>query len=143
MNRFSPRVVESLISALANATGRTEDDRLELFGHSGGGTLAVLLARRIEGVDRVVTLAGNLDHRAWSKMHGYSPLEQSLNPTDEGPLPRGIVQLHLVGELDRNIPPELVERAAPHLGDSKVQILPGVTHACCWEASWHVILADH
>jgi hypothetical protein len=45
--------------------------------------------------------------------------------------------------LDRNIPPELVERAAPHLGDSKVQILPGVTHACCWEASWHVILADH
>jgi len=141
--RYSPRVVKSMASALATIAGRMAGNRLELFGHSGGGTLAVLLARRVPNVVRVVTLAGNLDHRAWSEIHGYSPLDQSLNPIDEGPLPQGIVQLHLVGERDRNIPPELVERAARLLGNGKIRILPDVTHICCWEAQWPAVLAGH
>jgi len=143
LRRFDRQIVASMASALAKVAGQTTSGRLELFGHSGGGTLAVLLARRVGGVARVVTLAGNLDHRAWSQIHGYSPLEGSLNPVDEGPLPEEIVQLHLVGEKDQNIPPVLVARAAGQLGAGKIRILTGVTHTCCWEAYWPAVLAGH
>lgn len=140
--RFSLHVVESMAQALISIVGETDARRLELFGHSGGGTLAVLLARRVKGVTRVITLAGNLDHGAWTQLHDYAPLEDSLNPVDEGRLPNGIEQLHLAGEDDRNVPATLVEQAAARLGTGEVRVLPGVGHACCWEDFWPAALAE-
>ncbi|GAB2181920.1 hypothetical protein DLREEDagrD3_21430 [Denitratisoma sp. agr-D3] len=46
--------------------------RLTLVGYSGGA--AALLAARCSDVVRLVTIAGNLDHRAWTRYHHITTL---------------------------------------------------------------------
>ena len=141
LDRFSPRIVDSmarLIEQLREARGA---DAVELFGHSGGGALAVLLAARLGGVQRVVTIGGNLDIDAWTAYHGYTPLEGSLNPVRAGPLPTSLIQQHYVGDRDTVVPPVMLEAAARRLGAPGAIVLPGVTHARGWEGAWPSILA--
>lgn len=139
--RFSERVVDSMAGIVERALRDGGYRHAEIFGHSGGGALAVLLARRLPQVTTVITLAGNLDIDAWSDLHRYSRLEQSLNPVREGALPAAIRQRHCVGERDEVTPPWLVDAAARSLGAGGAQTLPGVTHSRGWEAHWPALLA--
>lgn len=137
VRRFAPEVVDSLAAALRSEVDRSKARSVELFGHSGGGTLAVLLAHRVPAVTRVVTIGANLDTAAWCSLHHYTPLLGSLNPVDLGPTAQSIQLLHLVGSDDTNTPPQLVESAASRTGASgTVRIIQGYTHNCCWQEIW-------
>lgn len=92
---------------------------VELFGHSGGATLAVLLAQRVDNVSRVVTIGANLDLAAWCRLHRYSPLSGSVSPVDLPPHRVNLSIRHLVGENDTNTPPVLVQTAAHIRGDRR------------------------
>jgi pimeloyl-ACP methyl ester carboxylesterase len=143
LGRFSERVVDSLATVIEQQRAATGASGLALFGHSGGGTLAVLIAARLPDVRRVITLAGNLDPDAWADLHEYTRLTASLNPVRLGPLPITIEQLHFAGARDRVMPPALIETAAGQLGARGVAVLPDVAHATGWEAKWPAILAGH
>jgi pimeloyl-ACP methyl ester carboxylesterase len=138
------RYSEAVASSMARVIERLRSERgavsLELYGHSGGGTLAVLIAPRLPGVARVVTLAGNLDVAAWASYHGYTPLSGSLNPVEQGQLPASIRQLHLAGSADEAVPEWLIRRSAPMLGDGEVRELQGVTHTAGWREHWRAVL---
>jgi hypothetical protein len=45
--------------------------------------VAALVAARRTDVDRLVTVAGNLDPTAWAVYQHIQPLTGSLNPADE------------------------------------------------------------
>jgi pimeloyl-ACP methyl ester carboxylesterase len=141
LDRFSPRIVDSMARVIEQLRAGRETDAIELYGHSGGGALAVLLAARLGGVQRIVTIGGNLDVDAWTTYHGYTPLEGSLNPVNAGPLPTTLLQQHSVGDRDRVVPPGLVETAARRLGAPGAIVLTGLTHARGWERAWPAILA--
>jgi hypothetical protein len=128
----------SVIDGLQNERGTA---LIEVYGHSGGGSLAVLIAPRLQGVARVVTLAGNLDTEAWTRYHAYSPLRGSLNPVRQGMLPVHILQLHLAGSADRTVPEWLIRRSAPLLGNGEFRILQNVSHASGWQQHWPAVLA--
>ena len=138
--RYSDEVVDSLRLTLGEYLERGRHTRLLLIGHSGGGTLAMLLAERLGGVESVITLAGNLDPDAWSELHAYSPLTGSLNPSLRGPLDRSIRQLHLVGDSDSVIPKELLEIAIAHQPGALLGVFNGCDHTSCWETIWPEIL---
>lgn len=143
VRRFAPEVVDSLAAALLSEAARAHASSLELYGHSGGGTLAVLLAAQVPGVTRVVTIGASLDTAAWCTLHGYSPLLGSLNPVELGLRPDPVHVLHLVGSKDTNTPPALVESAAARMGAvGSVHIIPGYTHNCCWQDLWGAVLSD-
>jgi pimeloyl-ACP methyl ester carboxylesterase len=141
LERYGPRVVASMASVIQSIAAEAGAEFVELHGHSGGGTLAVLIAPRLPDVRRVVTLAANLDTDAWADLHGYARLAGSLNPVEMGPLPATIEQRHYAGEDDRVVPPALVEAAALRIGSSRVEVLPGVTHHDGWDSVWPAILA--
>ena len=141
--RFSTRVIDSLANVIEQQRAAAGADAVELFGHSGGGTLAVLLGARLPSVRRVVTLAGNLDPDAWADLHDYTRLDGSLNPVQLGPLPPAIEQQHFAGGRDRVIPPNLVEAAALQLGAGAIIVLPDVSHTNGWEKKWPAIVAGH
>ena len=141
LDRFSERIVASLVQAIAELRSARSPGAIELFGHSGGATLAMLLAAQVPGVRRVVTLAGNLDPDAWTAYHGYNLLDGSLNPVRAGPLPAAIVQQHFAGERDRIVPAWMTEVAAARIGGHGTTRLPGVTHTRGWEQAWPAILA--
>lgn len=137
--RFAEALVNSLDQAVGQLKARAGAQRLVLVGYSGGGALALLLAARREDVTRVVTVAGNLDHAAWTQHHRVSPLQGSLNPATLRSRLAGVEQLHLTGEKDRVIPPPLVEAFVagyPPGHHAQVRVLPGYDHRCCWAQDW-------
>jgi len=143
VRRFAPEVVDSLAAALRSEAARSGASSIEIYGHSGGGTLAVLLAARIPAVTRVITIGATLDTAAWCSLHGYTPLLGSLNPVDLDLHSGRLRLLHLVGSDDTNTPPALVESAASRTGAiDSVRIVQGYTHNCCWQAIWNGVLSD-
>ena len=112
-----------------------------LIGYSGGGALAMLLAHRFAETVAVITVAGNLDPDAWTRLHGYRPLDAALNPGDLPPFLDSVAQYHLVGELDRNTPAWLLEAALEKQPQAHIVVWKGFDHACCWEGIWQDVLA--
>ncbi len=134
--RFSEYVVASLNQALDQLKTRFGVTHFWLIGHSGGGALAVLLAKRRQDVESIITLAGNLDHQAWTQHHHYLPLETSLNPIDAFPLSSQISRWHIFGEKDEVIPHEIFEAASNKDTGANIIIEKKFNHHCCWQKRW-------
>ncbi len=138
--RYALEVVASMVAVLHKWIDRHRFERVALYGHSGGGTLAMLLASRLSDTDRVVTVAANLDTAAWTRFHGYSPLLGSLDPALEV-IPEKVRQFHYLGADDTNVPTGIFpfENSPPRVN---VRIVPGQSHQCCWLDKWAEILAE-
>ena len=137
-SRFSEKVVNSMATVIAH---RTKDfNKVVLIGHSGGAALALLIAEKLQKAAAVVTIAGNIDTDAWISHHKYTPLFDSLNPADRAPLPASIKQLHLVGSIDRVVPPELARNWLSRQHSAEVWYVDGNTHVCCWAEQWPAVL---
>ncbi len=61
----------------------------------------MLLAAQRRDVDAVITVAANLDHRAWTAHHGDTPLHCSLNAADFARRLQSVPQVHYAGEKDK------------------------------------------
>lgn len=139
--RYSTTVVESMAAALRRtrqALGWRGE--ITLVGHSGGGVLAMLLASRVPETSAVVTLAANLNIGRWTRLHGYSPLSGSLDPSVAAPLPRRIRQIHVVGGRDRNVPASITRSGIDPRANAALIRFPEHGHHCCWEDVWRSIL---
>lgn len=138
--RFSQEVIAATNNALDQLKQRFGATRLILVGYSGGGAVAALVSARRNDVARLITVAGNLDHRAWTRYHRILPLAGSLNPADEVNSLQNLPQLHFAGGKDRNISPELIQdfaRLFPESMRPVVMIEPEFDHQCCWVNHWH------
>ncbi|MFK7890924.1 MAG: alpha/beta hydrolase [Granulosicoccus sp.] len=138
--RYSERVVSNMSLAIRTLAKRRKATEVWLFGHSGGGTLAMLLAARLDKAMRVVTIAGNLDTDAWTEHHNYTRLFGSANPAQMPALDEHIEQWHLLGEIDSVIPPMLVQQSIARQPAARRFLLPGYGHGCCWERIWPTVL---
>ncbi|SDW71192.1 hypothetical protein SAMN05421783_107148 [Thiocapsa roseopersicina] len=141
-DRYGSEVVESMVSAIEHALPPSERPPITLIGYSGGGVLTMLIAERFEGVERVITVAANLDIDAWADHHGYNRLAGSLNPTRQGPLDPRIRQIHLFGDRDRQVPPWTIERFRAVNPDATFKSIPGFDHRCCWIEQWPKIIGE-
>lgn len=139
--RYSEEVIDSMTAALNLILKGSGYVHVVLIGHSGGGTIAMLMAERLPQVEGVITLAGNLDIETWASFHNYVPLHSSLNPSTRPPLKPDIYQLHLVGEHDQVVPPAMILAAATKYQHKfEVRVLAGFSHVCCWKDIWSDIL---
>lgn len=138
--RYSSEVVASLVSAIKRVLPHNPERRLTLIGYSGGGVLAVLIARELAGVKTVITLAANLDLDAWTDQHGYSRLVGSINPATLTPLHSAIRQIHLFGKRDVNVTPLLVRRFLAQNPQAMHRLIAGFDHRCCWVEHWPTLL---
>ena len=138
--RYSEKIVASMRAALRGYLRAYDLWCIVFFGHSGGGTLAMLLAERFPETTAVVTVAGNLNVSAWAAHHGYSALSGSLNPADRPKLPEQVKQIHYVGTMDRTVPPALIEPVI--VGQINARLIPvdGFNDYCCWEQYWPSVL---
>ncbi|MBV2235767.1 MAG: alpha/beta hydrolase [Sterolibacterium sp.] len=137
--RFANDVILATSQAIDKLKSRFNAQRLTLVGYSGGGAVATLVAARRDDVRRLITLAGNLDHRAWTTHHRLQPLAGSLNPANVSPLPASIQQTHLVGGKDRIIPVWIAQNfSAAYEARQRpvVRIIDNYDHNCCWADDW-------
>jgi dienelactone hydrolase len=141
--RFSREVVEAMGIAVDQLKSKFSAHQIQLVGYSGGGAVAALLAERRKDVSSLITVAGNLDHAVWTRLHRISPLSASLNPADEALRIKNLSQLHLVGGHDLNMPQSVAQSFTQRGGivPSAVKIMPAFDHHCCWAAQWANIYA--
>jgi len=134
--RFAPEVIAATNQAVDQLKQQFNARRINLVGYSGGGAVAALLAARRSDVDRLVTVAGNLDHRAWTALHRVAPLSGSLNPMDERKGLTDLSQWHFVGGQDRVITPALAQAFAAGVSQARVINVDQFDHQCCWAERW-------
>jgi hypothetical protein len=139
--RYSDSVVNSMIDALRQNLKKYAFQSVTLIGHSGGGTLAMLMSERMPEVDQLVTLAGNLDTQAWARHHHFTQLSNSLNPATKIKTSIPAKQLHFMGKRDDNIPPSLGQNFLSQIGQQG-KIIEGFDHSCCWDSRWQELLLE-
>lgn len=128
-SRYSPRVLGAMEAAIMRWQDmRGADQPITLIGHSGGGVLALLLAERMSGVDRVITYGAPVDIDHWSDMHGHTPLFDSMNPAEQNEWRNDVKRTLVFGEHDRQVPPQEFADILARIPGAKVIILPGVGH---------------
>jgi dienelactone hydrolase len=143
--RFSEEVINSENLALDALKSEFGAKHIHLVGYSGGGGVATLLAERRRDVTKLITVAGNLDHEAWTKFLKISPLTGSLNPADNMEKLSHIEQIHFAGEKDKVILPILARNFVaklPKNTPAKVVVVPNQTHSCCWDQIWPDLLSS-
>lgn len=144
--RFAPETVAAMNAALDALKTRFGAQGLTLVGYSGGGNIAALLAASRTDVLRLVTVAGNLDHRAWTAHHRVRELAGSLNAADAAARLSGMPQTHFVGGRDQVIPSVLAEqwpRALLGQQQRNLHVIPDADHACCWVDRWPALWRAH
>lgn len=135
--RFAPKVVQSLDEAISEAMTLTKASKVALIGFSGGGGLAALLAARRHDVTFLGTVAGNLDHASWTKMHNVSPLSNSLNPIDVAKQVKNLPQRHLSSPGDSIVPPQISQEFCQAIEKPEAcEQTPDMAHNGPWEKVW-------
>ena len=144
--RYAEEVISASEQALSQLKHKYQANKLILVGYSGGAAVAALLAARRDDVAKLVTVAGNLDHQAWTEFHNVTPLTDSLNPVDYLEQLQTIPQLHFVGEDDKNIPPKLAQDFIANYDltkFAKVIVVPDQSHSCCWQEIWPSLVLEY
>lgn len=125
--RFSEAVISSMDKAVANLMKKARTNQVVLIGYSGGAQIAGQIAvRHPENVLKVITIAGVLDHRAWSDYHADEPLSRSLNLGDLKQDFAKIPQHHFVGAKDTVVPPQLTQDFVAD--ETKITVVDKASH---------------
>jgi hypothetical protein len=141
--RFSREVIQSYHGVLDQISQRFAPASFVLFGYSGGGAVAAILAAERRDISKLVTVAGNLDTAFWVSKHRMFPLTGSLNPADFASSLEQVEQYHFIGSRDTNIDPSIFFSFAEKFANREklhYKIWNLFDHVCCWEDVWQTIL---
>lgn len=134
-DRYHSDVVNSVLKVVEQLSKKHKE--LWLIGYSGGGTLAVLVGRRLNRPVNVVTINANLNHQAWTDHHRYSPLAGSLNPIQDSARNPDMQELHWYGTADQNI---LSEWILAYCRATQTLCVPFSGDHTGWVARWPSML---
>ena len=147
--RFSKRAVDATADAIAQIAnglppeaGRCSGRPTILIGFSGGAQIAGLVAvlHPELNVKKIITISGNLDHPAWTRLKNLAPLDGSLDLNSYRAAFARIPQLHYVGDADPVIPADLTIRFVND--PSRIVIVPSAGHGTGFDAVFSQIWAE-
>ena len=144
-HRFSIEVIRAYDKILDTIKAKYAPDSFVLFGYSGGGAVAAILAAQRSDVSRLVSVAGNLDTVKWTALHDLTPMKDSLNPADFVRELETVPQTHLIGGKDRNMDAAVFfsfKTKCTRTQNIHFKIYDQFNHECCWEKEWPTILLD-
>jgi len=145
IGRLAPEVVLAVDQAITAAKNSANAKKIHLIGYSGGGGLAILIAARRNDVKTIRTVAGNIDHEAFTSFHRVTPMSQSMNPASVATHINKIPQWHFYGEDDKVVPKLIGEsymRKAGVSSCSKIQVISSISHNSGWEILWPRLLHE-
>lgn len=133
--RFSQEVIEAEYNAIKQIVS---DKPLTLIGYSGGAQIAGLIFVKYPdlNIKKIITIAGNLDHKLWCNYHKIPYLKGSLNLADYSEKFSKVEQIHYVGSDDKIIPPSI---SKDFVLSEKTKIIKKATHSDGWEKIFNEI----
>ena len=137
--RFSPAVIQLANDVIDKVLLDLPKVRLNLVGHSGGGTLATLLAAKRSDVRCLVTLAAPLDIAAWTQSVSVGPLRLSNNPADPNIQLKNTRQTHFFGENDAIVKKESIGNYRNFSDKTDFIVISGFDHTKAWAEQWPML----
>ena len=137
--RFSDATIQSMCVVAARLATEKQAEELWLFGHSGGGAIAVLMQECTPTAEVVMTIGAPLDIGAWASLHRYTPLYGSLNPATR-PLRMQAEELHLSGAKDKVSPAVTTTGYFERRPWARLVVVEDAGHVDCWLALWTQLL---
>jgi hypothetical protein len=137
--RFSPAVIQLANDVIDKVLLDLPKVRLNLVGHSGGGTLATLLAAKRSDVRCLVTLASPLDIAAWTRSVSVGPLRLSNNPADPNIQLKNTRQTHFFGEKDAIVKKESIGNYRNFSDNADFIVVSGFDHTKAWAEQWPML----
>lgn len=136
--RMSNDSVESLNKVINKVNN---GQKFSLIGFSGGGAVAVLIAARNNNVRDIITLAGNLDHKSFTKFHRSNPITDSLNPIEYTDSVKSIPQIHISGGKDTRVPAFIAAKFVDKINSpcATHKIYKKASHNSGWDKIWHEV----
>ena len=127
--RFNPEIVQEMKEAMIQLIKTYRAPYVELVGYGDGAAMALLLASRVRGVRRVVSIGGVLDTSELDLD------EHALNPAKEVERLTLLPQLYFVGDKD-NVAPyaktKAFTRLIPNAVSTTIKTVSN-THHTDWE----------
>ena len=143
-SRFAEEVINSFSMAIDLLKEESLARHVKIIGYSGGGAIAVLVAARRSDVTALLTVAGNLDPKAFCKYHHVSQLEGSMDPMDIAQAIALIPQRHFVGSKDSVVPGFIARSFVRQEGDKtygRITTVEGAAHTKGWQKRWKELLS--
>jgi len=137
--RFSSVVIQLANDVIDKVLLDLPKVRLNLVGHSGGGTIATLLAATRNDVRCLVTLAAPLDIAAWSRSVSVAPLRLSNNPAVPNVQLRNTRQTHFFGENDSIVKKESIGNYRNFSDKADFIVVSGFNHTKAWAEQWPIL----
>jgi pimeloyl-ACP methyl ester carboxylesterase len=137
--RFAPEIIAAEYEALQKIGGNYP---LTLVGFSGGAQIAGLLAVKYSdlNVKKLITIAGNLDHTAWTTYHHLPPLTFSEDLKNYRQQYLSFQQVHYIGKKDDNVLPFITEN---FVGDkNRLIYIENASHNAGWQTAYGQIQAQ-
>lgn len=136
--RYAPEVIQSISEVIKICQRRFNFETIELIAYSGGASVALLLTSRIKGIIKLISFAGNLDHKSWTRYHDTEPLIESLDPIENREILAKIKQIHFLGTDDDNTTLDLGIKYKEQINSEMVKIIPidGFSHDSNWPSIW-------
>lgn len=137
--RFAPEIINAEYETIRQIAG---NNPVVLVGFSGGAQVAGLVATAKRGlnVTKIITIAGNLDHLAWTQYHNLPPLNESMNLESYRTQFAKLPQIHYVGSNDEVIPLVLVRKFVGN--DDLIVEVNGATHNEGWESIYNQVWSE-
>ena len=139
--RFHPDIVREIEEVILYLKSKHRAPYVELIGYDGGATIALNLAGQMNGVSRVITIAGILDTNTYTQQNDLPEMLDAQNPTDRLAILAQIPQIHYVGGKDDITPRRSAERFVAKMKQpvsAVVKSVPGVGHT-----NWKGIQLDY
>lgn len=138
--RFAPEIINAEYETIKQIAG---NHPVILIGFSGGAQIAGLIATAKPGlnVKKIITIAGNLDHLAWTQYYSLPSLTESMNLESYRKQFAKIPQIHYVGSNDKIMPPVLIREFINN--DDLIVEISGATHNEGWENIYNKIWSEN
>ncbi len=140
--RYGQAVADSMCAAVNRIAADFGAQSVTLIGYSGGGAIVLGMRACTERLDRLITIAGNLDPDAWARYHGYTPLGDLAPVTAALDATDAVAESHWQCRDDENVPPPVTDAYFLARRAAIRHIVDACSHSSGWENFWPQIIAE-
>lgn len=105
--RGSEEVIAAINQVISIVKTKENIRLIKLVGYSGGGGIATLITARRNDIEKLVTVAGNLNYQLFANIHGLTPMNGSVDPITVAKQIELVPQIHYFGAKDETIPEKI------------------------------------
>lgn len=139
--RYSREVLNSYQEILNQLSTQHKPSNIHLVGYSGGAAIALWLATQRSDIHSVMTIAGNVNPTAFSRLHNVDELTESEDLSTLLKKMPSIVHHHFIGAQDKVVPTVIAESMIYLLPEkskkcARISIVEGADHTTGWTTYW-------